>query len=169
MCVVWWPCKELSAAFWKVSCTLNWILSQKAEKTCFLSFLWQNSPGSFSQTWGSYQHSGLAAVEAVQQRLAADVLVEERHRRAQLGQSQPGKHEGGLVPHEKSHGVPSFVPRQRLQGVGCFVADFVGVGVCVSFIFKNNEGFVRIGSSLLKETIQNEEEWSPPSPRHVRQ
>lgn len=128
-----------------------------------------NILGVQSQTWGSYQHSGLAAVEAVQQRLAANVLVEERHRRAQLVQSQPGEDEGGLIPHEKSHGVPSFVPRQRLQRVGCFVADFVGVGVAVAFIFKNNEGFVRIGSSLLQETIQNEEEWSLSSPRRVRQ
>lgn len=105
----------------------------------------------------------------MQQRLAADVLVEEGHRRAQLGQGQPGEHEGGLVPHEKSHGVPSFVTRQRLQRVGRFVADFVGVGVGVAFIFKNNEGSVRLGSSLLQETIQNEEVWSPPSPPHVRQ
>lgn len=125
--------------------------------------------GVQSRTWGSDQHRGLAAAEAVQQRLAADVLVEEGHRRAQLGQGQPGKQEGGLIAHEKSHGLPSFVPTQRLQRVGCFVADFVGVGVGVALVFKNHEGFVRIGYSLLQETIQNEEERSPPSPRSVRQ
>lgn len=109
--------------------------------------------GVKAQTWGSYQHRGLAAVEAVQQRLAADVLVEERHRRAQLGQSQPGKHEGGLIPHEKSHGVPSFVPGLRPQRVGCFAADSVGVGVRVTFLLKNNKCFVRSCSSLLQEAI----------------
>lgn len=125
--------------------------------------------GVQSQTWGRYQHCGLAAAETVQQRLAADVLVEESHGRAQLGQSQPRKHEGGLIPHEKSHRVPSVVPRQRLQSLGYFVADSVGVGVGVACVFKNNKGFVRMGSGLLQETIQDEEERSPPSPRRVRQ
>lgn len=144
--------------------------SLQTEVNCVTEMQGRNNfVGAGAQTWGSYQQSGPAAAEAVQQGPAADVLVEERHGGAQFGQSQPGEDEGGLIPHEESHGVPRPVPRQRLQRLGCFVADLVGVGVGVAFIFKNNEGFVRIGSSLLQETIQNEEKWSPPSPGHVRQ
>lgn len=142
---------------------LNWITSQKTlrGKEYFL--------GVKTQTWGSYQHSGLAAAEAVEQRLAADVLVEERHGRAQLGQGQPRKHEGGLIPHEKRHGVPSCVPAQRTQRVGAFVADSVDVTVRVSLLFKHNEGSVRTFSSLLQESIQNKEERFPPPPPRVGQ
>lgn len=108
-------------------------------------------------------------MEAVQQRFAADVVVEERHRRAQLGQSQPRKHEGRLIPHEKSHRGPSFVPRLRPQRVGCFAADPVGVSVRVAPLLKNNQGFVGMGSNLLQETVQHQEERSPPPPPHVGQ
>lgn len=157
----WYGVVAMQRAFCKVSCRLNRITSQKSEETAGFSAL--------VQTWGRYQHPGPAAAEAVQQRPAADVLVEEGHGGAQLGQGQPGEREGGLIPHEKRHGVPSLEARQRLQRVGGLVADSVRVWVGVLFIFENDEGFVRIGSSLLEETIQNEEKWSPSSPPYVRQ
>lgn len=105
----------------------------------------------------------------MQQRAAADVLVEERHGGAQFGQGQPGENEIGPVPHEESRGVPGPVPGERTERVGRPVADPVRVRVRVRLVFENQEGSVRVGFDPLQETIQDEEEGSPPSPRRVPQ
>lgn len=116
------------------------------------------------RTWRRYQHFGLAAVEAVQQGLGADVVIEKSHGRAQFSQSQPGKQEGGFIPHEECDGVSGSVTRVSLERVGYFVTPVLRAGVRVPFILKHNERLVWMRGGLLQETIQDEEERSPPSP-----
>lgn len=126
------------------------------------------APYKSAQTWGSYQHAGLAAVEAVQQRLGADVVIEQRHRGTEFSQGQPGEYEGGLVPHEERHGVASPVARPTPQRAGNLIAPSVGVLVRVALAPEHQEQLVWIGGGLLQETVQHKEEGSPPPPRHER-
>lgn len=126
------------------------------------------APYKSAQTWGGYQHVGLAAVEAVQQRLGADVVIEQRHRRTEFSQGQPGEYEGGLIPHEESHGVSRLVARLRAQRVCNLIAPFVGVFVRVALVPEHQEQLAWIGGGLLQETVKHKEERSPPPPRHER-
>lgn len=119
-----------------------------------------------AQTWGSNQHVGLAAVEAVQQGLGADVVIEQRHRRTKFSQGQPGEDEGGLIPHEESYRVSSLVAGLRLERVRNLIAPSVGLFVRVALAPEHKEYLVRIGGGLLQETVQHKEERSPPPPRH---
>lgn len=104
----------------------------------------------------------------MQQGSAPDVAVQQGHRRAQLGQSQPSEEEGGFVPHEQSHGVPGSEPGLALQGPGHFVAPPVGVGEGEPFVSKHDEGFLGKRRALLQEPVQDGEEGSPPPPAHNR-
>lgn len=70
----------------------------------------------------------------MQQRLGADVVIEQGHRRTELSQGQPGEHEGGLVPHEESHRVSSPVAGLTLERVRDLIAPSVGLFVRVALV-----------------------------------
>lgn len=95
-------------------------------------------------------------------------MIEQRHRGTEFGQGQPGEYEGGLIPHEESHGVTGLVARLAPQRVGNLIAPSVGVLVRVALAPEHEEQLVWIGGGLLQETVQHKEEGSPPPPRHER-
>lgn len=106
-------------------------------------------------TLGDDQDFGSAAGETVQQRLGANVGVEQRHNAAQFEQTQPGPDEVGFVPTEQSHGVPLLEPGVGLQSSGHSVTLSVHLTVRVRAVLENNERFVRLLSNVVQKTVQD--------------
>lgn len=85
-------------------------------------------------------HFGPAAGEAVQQRFGPDVEVEQSSQAAQLGQTEPGPHEAGLVGQEEGDRVPLLQPGCSLQSSGHLVALSVHMSVRIFPTLEEQEG-----------------------------
>lgn len=109
-----------------------------------------------SCTFICHQSLGSAAMEAVQQRLGSDVVVEKRHGAADLQQPQPQKQEDGLISQEQRHLVALFNAAALQEDSGRLAAEFVGVPVGVVLIFEADEQLVRLRLDHLKEAVQGE-------------
>lgn len=80
----------------------------------------------------------------MQQRFGPDVKVEQGGRAAQLGQTEPGPHEAGLVGEEEGDRVPLLQPGCSLQSSGDFVALSVDIAVGILPTFEEQEGLRRV-------------------------
>lgn len=109
----------------------------------------------FAQTWRGNEHFGPAAGEAVQQRLGSDVEVQQSSRAAQLGQAEPGPHEGGLVRQKQGHGVPLLQPGFSLQSSGHLVALEVHLSVGVRAPLEVDEDLVGVSPRCVQEAVQD--------------
>lgn len=119
-------------------------------------------------TWGRHQHRGLAAAQAVEQTLVAEVVVEQSHGAAELGQAEPGEDEAGLVAHEQGHRGPGRVSGQPPHRVGYFVALFVCGAQRVGLVVKHHEAALGLRGGLFREPVHGQEPGPPPAHGHER-
>ena len=91
----------------------------------------------------------------MQQRLGADVGVEESHRAARLGQAEPHADEVGLVAHQHRHALSLLQLGAVVEDAGQPVAARVHVAVRVDAAVVDHERLVRDALRLLDEAIQD--------------
>lgn len=118
------------------------------------------SPGaragrSSGLTWRRQQHLRPAALEAVQQGLRADVVIEARHGTAQLHQPQPQPHVGRLVTHKERHAVSLAQAEVVVQRPGHLIAAPVHLRVGESLVAEEQKRLVWSLARFLQERPQD--------------
>lgn len=100
-------------------------------------------------------HFGPAAGEAMQQGFGPDVEVEQGSRAAQLGQTEPGPHEAGLVGQEEGDRVPLLQPGCSPQSPGYLVALSVHIAVRIFPTFEEQEGLAGMLLRGIQEAVHD--------------
>lgn len=101
----------------------------------------------------------------MQERVGADVGVEEGHHAAQLGQAEPHVDEVGLVAHQQGHGVPPFQRGMVQEDMGHSATPFVHIFIGVDVSLVDDERFLRLLLGMAQEFIQNSDQLPFPTAR----
>lgn len=106
-------------------------------------------------TWRGQEHLRPAALEAVQQGLAADVTVEARHGTAQLGQPQPQPYVGRFVAQEYRHALSLPEAEAVAQRPRHLVAASVHLHVAERLVAEDQERLVRALVCSLQKGVED--------------